>query len=291
MFENACLFAILKDNSILKVETDAQTQEDINEVFAKGFADILNKEKVDFNGSYSPSVDESLVIKNFVIYDAIKDSIRNPLSVESMEIDEKLEIKALYIGSCETNNDRECFKIAFQKFRKEQYIRIKGIRLLFNHKTFQKDERQGIVVSENIDCIFVDNDLIFTSYFYARQVFDLSSYYRTATNADVRDFITQSIISYSGDIDDFIDNANTIVRRKIATIKDSNVLNQFSAEQIKVIAKQKVGIDIEVQNKKIVFPSDKEQQKILLRCLDEEAWKGPFSNETYMTNSKRKVFK
>ena len=68
------------------------------------------------------------------------------------------------------------------------------------------------------------------------------------------------------------------MRRKIATIKDSNVLNQFSAEQIKVIAKQKVGINIEVQNKKIVFPSDKEQQKILLRCLDEEAWKGPFSN-------------
>lgn len=50
-----------------------------------------------------------------------------------------------------------------------------------------------------------------------------------------------------------------------------------------------VGVEIDVKDKKIVIPNDKEKIKIILGFLDEEAYKGPFSQKTFFANSKRQV--
>ena len=73
-------------------------------------------------------------------------------------------------------------------------------------------------------------------------------------------------------------------------INDSGVLENNAAAKIKKLAKS-AGIEIVVEDKKIVLPDDKEELKIVLRFLDEEAYKGPFSNNTYLANSKRRVKK
>ena len=75
---------------------------------------------------------------------------------------------------------------------------------------------------------------------------------------------------------------------KIAMINDSQVLDNYSAKEIKSRAKL-VGVDIDVKDKKIVIPNDKEKIKIILGFLDEEAYKGPFSQKTFLANSKRQV--
>ena len=49
------------------------------------------------------------------------------------------------------------------------------------------------------------------------------------------------------------------------------------------------GIDIVVEGKKTVIPNDKEQLKIVLGFLDEDAYKGPFLNNMFLANSKRKI--
>ena len=82
--------------------------------------------------------------------------------------------------------------------------------------------------------------------------------------------------------------ANSSIRRKIAAINDSEVLEKYKAIEIKKLA-QKAGIDIAVKEEKIVMPNDKEQIKLILGFLDEEAYKGPFSQITFLANSKRKV--
>ena len=73
-------------------------------------------------------------------------------------------------------------------------------------------------------------------------------------------------------------------------INDSGVLQDNSASQIKSIAK-KIGVLIEVSDNKVVIPKDKEQVKIILGFLDEEAYKGPFSKKTFLANSKRAIGK
>lgn len=61
-------------------------------------------------------------------------------------------------------------------------------------------------------------------------------------------------------------------------------------QKLKKLAKS-AGIEIAVEDRKIVLPDDKEELKIVLGFLDEEAYKGPFSNNTYLANSKRRVKK
>lgn len=82
--------------------------------------------------------------------------------------------------------------------------------------------------------------------------------------------------------------ANTWIRRKIAMINDSDVLINYKALEIKNLAKD-AGITIVVENEKVVIPNDKEQIKVILGFLDEEAYKGPFSQNTFLANSKRKI--
>lgn len=80
--------------------------------------------------------------------------------------------------------------------------------------------------------------------------------------------------------------ANTYVRRKIAMINDSGVLKEHTAKEIMSIAKSS-RIDIKIRDGKIVIPADKDDAMEVLAFLDEEAYRGSFSNDLLIANSKR----
>ena len=69
---------------------------------------------------------------------------------------------------------------------------------------------------------------------------------------------------------------------------DSGTLKNYSATNIRSLAK-KTGLDIIVKDKKVVIPSDKKERRIVLGFLDEEVYKGVFSQNLYQTNSKKKA--
>lgn len=275
---------------IFRLEVDADTQKSICNVFSEATADLTSaKTKVVFDGSYKPLDDEYLSIENFQLADEIKDAIRNPIGVTKYQ---KIngtfpEIKAIFVGERIETKDTEKFIVAFQRFKKEQYISTNFFNLFFDQETFRREKNFGISISENIDCLFTETELQFTSFYYARQIFDLSDYYRSATDQEVESFTSSDRLSIEDSVS-FKAMANTWIRRKIAMINDSEVLTNYTAAKIKSLAKT-VGIDVSVENKKIVIPNDKEKVKIILGFLDEEAYKGPFSQNTYLANSKRQV--
>ena len=294
MLNNCSVMIIMATSGsidIRKLELDATTQSELCNKFSELTAKIYSgKTKTSFDGYYKPLEDECLFINNFQLCDEIKDAIRNPLGVSSFlyENNDFPEIKAVFIGNRVEIGKSEKFTIAFQRFRKDQYISpVKKMNLFFENNTFIHEKRFGITISDFIDCFFTGDELQFLSYYYARQIFDLSDYYRSATDQEVYDF------SQNGKL--FIDNnivfqelANSWIRRKIASINDSGVLNDYPATKIKLLAK-KVGIDITVENDKIVIPTSKDSLKIILGFLDEEAYLGPFSQNTFLANSKRKI--
>ena len=177
--------------------------------------------------------------------------------------------------------------IAFQKFKKEQYISVKGINLFFDRDTFVQEKRFGITISDEVDCIYEDGRLLFKSFFMARQIFSLMKYYREATQGEVERFTQMKELSLDS-AEMFIGQADSRVRKKVASIMDSGVLERFSARDIQKIGRQ-AGIDVAIRDKKIVIPAEKKKMKIILGFLDEEVYKGSFSNITYITNSKRSV--
>lgn len=296
MFDNKSVFVVVKqdkDDVIYKLEVDDETQKLINRAFDNPSEELESKQRITFDGRYTPLEDESLCIPNFVIPDFIKDAIRNPISVDSFypNTESMSNLKYICVGYCENTDNGEKFVASFQKFRKEQYISTSKINLFFDNKTFVRNKNIGIAIGNCVDCIFSDTSLIFTSFYYARQIFDLSGYYRTATDSDIDDFLNNNKIDFKGVKSEFNEKANSWIRRRIALINDSGVLDKYEATEIKRIAKKHSGIDINVKDKKIVFPHDFEQQKLILSFLDEESWKGAFSNETFVSTSKRKITK
>ena len=77
-------------------------------------------------------------------------------------------------------------------------------------------------------------------------------------------------------------------RKLVRGITGSGVLGNFTADQIKARADQ-LNLGLELQDGKIVMPSEKKDVKALLRFLENSVYTGPFSGTTYVTNSKRRL--
>ncbi len=293
MFENCSVMVIKADThdyEILRLEVDEETQKSICETFDLAKEELIaDKTKVIFDGSYKPHSDEFLTIEGFRLPNEILDAIRNPLGVTAFdkENDEFPKIKAIFVGKRIQTGETEKFNIAFQRFRKEQYISTKWYNLFFDNKTFFQEKRFGISISDTIDCYFSEGDLQFTSFYFARQVFDLSDYYRSATDSEV-DLFTMNDKLFIEDTEAFKVMADTWIRRKIAMINDSEVLTDYTVAEIKILA-ENAGINIDTKEETIIIPNNKENVKIILGFLDEEAYKGPFSKKTFLANSKRTI--
>ena len=90
------------------------------------------------------------------------------------------------------------------------------------------------------------------------------------------------------DPDQSVASANEWFRKRIALLKDSGLLNQFSATDIQ---SRSTGYDVSVDivDNKIVFPSNKAAAKRLLQFLNEELYRGAITETLYGTNSKREA--
>ena len=293
MFQNSSVFALAcgtHTNEIFRIEMDADTQAAICYSFSEAKDKLTEgKERIVFDGSYKPNEDEFLAIENFKIIDEIKDAIRDPLGTTAYQMQKGNfpEIKAVFVGECTENENLEHFNIAFQRFRKEQYISTRCYNLFFRNDTFFRQDSFGISIADSIDCFYTNGELQFFSFFFARQIFDLGEYYRSATDGEVKSFASNVNLEIE-DADAFGRMADTWIRRKIGMINDSRVLDEYTASEIAQCATE-AGLSIITNNNRIILPNDKKQIKVILGFLDEEAYKGPFSQNTYLANSKRRV--
>lgn len=150
-----------------------------------------------------------------------------------------------------------------------------------------EEKRFGISISETVDCVYEDGELKFHSYYIARQLFDLKDYYRSATDGEVESFTEISNIQFD-DVKMFREQADSNVRKRVASIIDSEILMKYLPKDIKKIGKS-TGVEIKIQKDKIVIPKEKSQMKVAFESLDEGVYKGVFSNETFMMNLKKAI--
>ena len=231
MFENCSIIVIAIGNhldELYRLEVDADTQREVCSSFDSALNDLISeKTKISFDGSYKPHNDEFLAIENFQLSDTIKDAIRDPLGVPAYQKEngEFYDIKAIFVGKRIETDDTERFKVAFQRFRKEQYISTSWVNLFFTNETFRREKDFGISISDSVDCYYTEGELRFSSFYFARQIFDLSEYYRSATDQEVQAFTTSDKLSLE-DTEAFKTVANTWIRRKIAMINEYNRLKE-----------------------------------------------------------------
>jgi hypothetical protein len=199
------LFALTNDPArrVVKFELSNSVQTELTD-YIKNQEEYFDEatEEFEFDGKYKPDAGEVLYIDNYDDIDELEQAVENPLGVEPVDPTEDffLDIKALFTGYQAANG---VIKILLQNFDKRKIISTNGLSIFHAGNVYKKIEGIGLTVDHKLTATLEAGKLKFYSFHSARQMFDLSEYYKEATDTDVVDFLKIDVMQ-SVDSDDFI---------------------------------------------------------------------------------------
>ena len=133
----------------------------------------------------------------------------------------------------------------------------------------------GLTLDTRLLAVLEGSTLKFQSFHFLSRVFDMTEHFKEATNDEVSAFATHAKLAVQ-DVDAFLRSASSTVRRKIALIAQSGVLDNFAAAHI-VASAQAFGVAMATDGAgRIVVPTDNAQLRRLLRFLDEDYYESAF---------------
>ncbi len=115
----------------------------------------------------------------------------------------------------------------------------------------------------------------------------LADFYEEASEQQIREVLAHKRLAPE-DGDALATESNQWFRKRFAMLRDSGVLDQYSAKQIQARSKG-YDVEIHISKGKIVFPAEKPAAKKLLQFLNEELFRGAITETLYETNSKREA--
>jgi Domain of unknown function (DUF4868) len=260
-----------------KVGTIFQTQ-------ANSFLNGINEE-VDFSGDWKPDDDELLVIDAPAEAAVITATIAaNPISLPEIDAQNFMAegIRGLFVIEPVGQDHR----VLIQAFSAQQLL-SRRFTLFQSGNSFKELTEPGFTLDNSIVAIMEGGKLKFKSFQRTRNVFDLQQFYKAATDQEVDAFCQHASLEVA-DVAAFKVAADQGVRKLVHAITKAGVLN---THQVDVIATKaaSLGINITVQNGKLMVPADRKSIKTLFRFLDDGIYEAALSASKYVTNSKRKI--
>lgn len=287
------LFALVEDDDapIRRIPLTAELNTELGQLFAVQQATLLGeKQRIAFTGSYNVDVGEIFTIIEYPLPPAIGQAIGNPLTCKVLDLNiETHRIKALFSGTWTPPTKA----INFQVFDTGKLLKH-GLTLIGSSNTYKKLEEPGLMLQDKLTAHYHNGTLFFSSYHNTRRILDLADYYREATDTDLDAFADTDLFAFE-DKAWFKEQADSIIRSKIALMQKNKVLNEITVVDIQTVANnfnvelpEEHHINITVnEDGKLVIPKDKRQLKELIRFLDEDYVTAPLTKRKCLTNSKQ----
>lgn len=290
MLENFHLAAIVKERArtrVLHIPLHQELQagladnwEDQHARFAEGV------EEIDFNAGYSPEKHERFRLAD---YDPPEWLAReNSQTLENLNTiasdDELVDSIAGIVAMARDVRGEEV--VLFQNFTRSRVIKP-GRFLFLEGNTYTSVERPGLTLEASLSALYqpAKRKLLFHSFRNVNTFLSLADSYREASENDIREVLEHSLLA-AEDAEATATGANQWFRKRFALLRDSGVLNEYSAAEIQSRANRH-SVAITVSDGKIVFPAAKAEAKKVLQFLNEELYRGPITETLYETNSKR----
>jgi hypothetical protein len=288
------LFALTSnpENRIVRFALSQEVQDELTQYITSQEQDFRAsiEQEIPFDGKYKPDFGEALVIQNYDDIDGLDQAVKNPLSVADVEPSATTfeSIKALFTGHV-AQNDK--VTILIQHFDKRKIISTNGLSIFHSANVYKKIDGIGVTIDSKLSAILEDGNLKFFSFHLLRQVFDLSEYYKEATDNDIKDFASNPLIKVEN-LDQLVELSDSWIRRKVSLIQQSQILESVPINDFKAVASEfNIPLDtvIDGGSEVIKLPTNKASLKTILRFLDEDYYKSPLSKVQYITNSKRRA--
>ncbi|MBE4948264.1 DUF4868 domain-containing protein [Chryseobacterium culicis] len=270
-------FAILKDDSVRKIDLLQSITENIKNVFLNNATSIMTSDtdEILFDGNFKIDGDEVLYVE-MDLPENVLEANTNAIGLEVLDIT-KDDIKTLFWIEDDI--------YYFQNFDKRKLLQNKNV-IFYSGTTYHKLEEDALIVENMVNAIYKDGKFYFKSYTNANRIISLSDFFEEASNETIEEFADNAIFEL--DLDWLKENSDTMIRKQITLIQKSQVIVSASPRKIKASAK-KFNLDIEMENGKLKLPNDKKECKNILSFLNEQYYFGLISGKKFITNSKRDV--
>lgn len=287
------LFALVddEDTPIRRIPLTAALNTELVQLFVAQQTTLLNdRQPIAFTGSYNVDEGEIFTIADYPLPPTIGQAIGNPLTCPVLNLNtETHRIKALFSGTWTEANKT----VNFQVFDAGKLLK-RGYTLIGSGDTYKKLEEPGLMLQDKLTAHFHNGTLYFTSYHNAKRFLDLADYYREATDTDLDDFAATDLFVFEDEAG-FKEQADSIIRKKIALLQKNEVLRAITVADIQNVANnfnaelpEEHHISIVVNDEgKLVIPENKKQLKELIRFLDEDYVTAPLTKRKCLTNSKQ----
>jgi hypothetical protein len=244
--------------------------------------------EVDYDPAYETNSDERYRLEEFVLPEWLHGvTSETCISEDHIDTDENTlkSIKGL-AGLGQNDNDQRI--ILFQSIRPSRIIRPRN-SLFLSRNTCDYPDRPGIILDSQVSAVYFEKDrkLLFRNFRTANSFLPLEIFFSEASEKEIRQLLKHEKLCPQ-DIEQTLKDSDQWFKKRFAMLRNSRVLDVFSIDQIVETAKEH-RLDLELDNNRIVFPSEKFRARRLLQFLNEEVFRGPITDTLFETNSKRKT--
>lgn len=291
MLENFQLAAIAKQGRevrLLRIPLHQALQDDLAGLWdAQHEAFVDEVDEIDFNSGYKPEAHERFRLQNFVLPEwLIEENSQSVANLDAITNDDVLLDATKGVVAFARKDGVEI--ILFQNFSRSRIIRP-GRFLFLQSDTYESTQRPGLTLDNKLSAVYRPEDqvLLFQNFRTVNTFLPLADFYEEASEQEIREVLGHELLQPE-DEDALAVGANQWFRKRFAMLRDSDVLDNYTAEQIRRHS-EGYDIDVQVEDGKIVFPTDKHEAKRLLQFLNEEIFRGAITETLYETNSKREA--
>lgn len=292
MLNNFQLAAIVKQSTHLQLQRIPMHQALQKALAATWEAQLdafLDETKeIPFDVGYQPERHERFVLLDFDPPAWLASEASTTIAeLEALRKDDAL-ISAItgIVAFARDQNGKEL--VLFQNFSRSHVIRPTMFLFLIDG-TYQTIESPGLTLDSKLAAVYfpAEKKVLFNSFRTVNTFLPLGDFYEEASEQQIREVLSHDKLA-PVNVDAFATDSNQWFRKRFAMLRDSSVLDQYSARQIQTRSKG-YDVEIKVTNGKIVFPEDRPAAKKLLQFLNEELFKGAITETLFETNSKREA--
>ncbi len=292
MLSNVHLAAIVKERSesrLLQVPLHQALQSEIAVSWGLQHEDFVTAiERVDFNPGYQPEAHERFRLRDYDLPTWLRN--QDSRTIEHLDpITSDDRVVEHIAGTVVMARDDDGSEVMlFQNFTRAKIIRP-GHFLVLDGNTYTTVQRPGLTLDRKLSAVYHagERELLFHNFRTVNTFLPLAEYYADASDEEIRDVLRHEVF-VAEDEGVSVGTATQWFRKRVGMLRGSEVLDQFSVDEIRARS-EGYDVSIELVDGKIVFPADKTAAKRLLQFLNEEIYRGPITAILYETNSKKQA--
>lgn len=290
MIRNLHLAAIITQGhsrSLQRIPLEQALQDDLTNSWQEQYTTFMDgRQEIEFNAGYKLDKNECFCLQDFDPPEWLAEEDSHTVSDNvALVLDQNLFQSITGIAAFALNSQNEEV-VLFQNFSHSRIIKP-GRYIFLDANTYRSSRQSGLTLDNKLSAVYLPGDrkLLFKIFRFVNTFLPLGDLNEEVSEDEIRTLLSHDLLE-TEDLDAIVAVSNQWFRKRFAMLRDSGVLDRFSAQELNSRSGE-YDVSIRITNGKIVFPSDKSEARKLLQFLNEERFRGAITNTLYETNSKR----